>query len=168
MKDFRITLSVLAIALVMSSCGESQKNQTSGLEEKAMLEEANIKIVRSFYEFMDKQDSTSLEKLIGKEFALFFGSSEEPVNYSQIKPLNNEVYFAFPDYKHEIEIIFASGQYVTSKLKYSGTHTNSYMGITPTEKKVSYKGIFIFRLKDGMITEVHGMEDDLAALIKAK
>ena len=169
MKDFAITLSLLAIALVMASCGESQqKNQVSSLEEQAMLEEANTKTVRNFYEFMDKQDSTSLEKIIGKDFALFFGSSEEPISYNQIKPLIKEVYVAFPDYKHEIEIIFASGQYVTVKVDHIGTHSNTYMGIQPTGKKVSYKSIFIFTLEDGLITDVHGMEEDLAALIKAK
>ena len=169
MKVIAITLSLLAIALVMASCGESkQKNQVSSLEEQAMLEEANTKIVRSFYEFMDKQDSTSLEKLIGKKFALFFGSSVEPVSYNQIKPLIKEVYLAFPDYKHEIEIIFASEQYVTVKVDHIGTHSNTYMGIKPTGKKVSYKSIFIFTLEDGLITDVHGMEEDLAALIKAK
>ncbi len=158
-----------AIALALISCGDSQqKNQVSSLEEQAMLEEANTKTVRNFYEFMDKQDSTSMEKIIGKDFALFFGSSEEPISYNQIKPLIKEVYLAFPDYKHEIEIIFASGQYVTVKVDHIGTHSNTYMGIPPTGKKVSYKSIFIFTLEDGLITDVHGMEEDLAALIKAK
>jgi predicted ester cyclase len=169
MKDFATTLSLLAITLIMASCGESQqKNQVSSPEEQAMLEEANTKTVRNFYEFMDRQDSTSLEKLIGKNFALFFGSSDETVSYNQIKPLIKEVYVAFPDYKHEIEIIFASGQYVTVKVDHIGTHSNTYMGIPPTGKKVSYKSIFIFTLEDGLITDVHGMEEDLAALIKAK
>jgi predicted ester cyclase len=169
MKVIAITLSHLAIALAMASCGESQqKNQVSSLEEQAIVEDANTKIVRSFYEFMDKQDSTSLEKLIDKNFALFFGSSEEPVSYTQIKPLIKEVYAAFPDYKHEIEIIFASGQYVTVKVDHLGTQSNAYMGIPPSGKKVSYKSIFIFTLEDGLITDVHGMEEDLAALIKAE
>ena len=77
----------LAIALALISCGDGQKSQTSKLEEQKVLEEANLKTVRSFYEFMDKQDSTSLEKLISKDFALFFGSSDEPIRYDQIKPL---------------------------------------------------------------------------------
>ena len=97
MKAFINCSLFFAIAVVLISCGErEQKNQVSRLEEQAMLEEVNTKIVRSFYEFMDKQDSTSLEKIIGKNFALFFGSSEEPVSYSQIKPLIKGVYFAFP------------------------------------------------------------------------
>jgi steroid delta-isomerase-like uncharacterized protein len=169
MKTFTNSLLFFALALALISCGESQqKYQASSLEEQARLEEANTKTVRNFYEFMDRQDSTSLEKLIGKDFALFFGSSDEPIRYNQIKPLIKEVYLAFPDYKHEIEIIFASGQYVTVKVDHIGTHSNTYMGIPPTGKKISYKSIFIFTLEDGLITDVHGMEEDLAALIKAK
>ena len=117
---------------------------------------------------MDRKVPTTLKKLIVKHFEIFFGSSEEPVRYDQIKPLIKEVYLAFPDYKHEIEIILASGDYVTVKLDHIGTHTNTYMGIAPTGKRVSYKSIFIFTLEGGLITDVHGMEDDLAAIIKAK
>ena len=169
MKDFTMSPVFLVWSLALTSCSDSQVNKKlQQLEQQTMLEEANTKTVRNFYEFMDKQDSTSLEKLIGKDFALFFGSSEEPISYNQIKPLIKEVYLAFPDYKHEIEIIFASGQYVTVKVDHIGTHSNTYMGIQPTGKKVSYKSIFIFTLEDGLITDVHGMEEDLAALIKAK
>jgi steroid delta-isomerase-like uncharacterized protein len=169
MKSFT-NLIFFAMFLALMSCGDSRevKSQLSTLEQLAVLEEANIKTVKSFYELMDKQDSASMEKLISKDFALFFGSSEEPIRYNQIKPLIKEVYLAFPDYKHEIEIILGSEQYVTVKLDHIGTHTNTYMGIAPTGKRVSYKSIFIFTLKDGLITDVHGMEDDLAALIKAK
>jgi predicted ester cyclase len=166
MKAFINCPLFLVISLAVMSCGDSQKNQVSSLEEQAMLEEANIKVVRSFYEFMDKQDSSSMEKIISKDFGLFFGSSEEPIRFNQIKPLIKEVYLAFPDYIHEIEIILASGQYVTVKVDHIGTHSNTYMGIEPTGKKVSYKSIFIFMLKDGLITDVHGMEEDLAALIR--
>ena len=168
-KQIAISLSFLAVSVLIASCGENQQNvQTSKLEGQAVLEEANIRIIKSFYEYMDRQDSTSLEKLISKNFALFFGSSEEPVRYDQIKPLIKEVYLAFPDYKHEIEIIFASGDYVTVKVDHIGTHTSTYMGVAPTGKRVSYKSIFIFTLEGGLITDVHGMEDDLAALIKRK
>ncbi|HEX6892898.1 MAG TPA: ester cyclase [Chryseolinea sp.] len=169
MKDCWLVLSLLSTALLLTSCSGGKDNvQSSELEEQAMLEGANIKIVRSFYEYMDKQDSASLEKLISNDFALFFGSSEEPIRYDQIKPLIKEVYLAFPDYRHEVEIIFASGQYVTVKLDHIGTHKHTYMGMEPSGKKVSYKGIFIFTVEDGLITDVHGMEGDLAAVIKAQ
>jgi predicted ester cyclase len=165
MKQFAISLCSLVVAVGFASCGESQQK---GQASNALVEEANIKIVRSFYEFLDKQDSTSLEKIIDEDFALYFGSYEEPMTFKQLKPLIKEVYFAFPDYKHDIEIIFASGQYVTVKVKQVGTHSDTYMGIKPTQKRISYKALFIFKLAEGLITEAHGMEDDLAALIKTE
>jgi hypothetical protein len=98
MKDFTMCPVLLAMSLALTSCSDSHvKNKLSQLEQQAALEEANIKTITNFYEFMDQQDSTSLEKLIGKDFALFFGSSEEPLRYNQIKPLINKVYLAFPD-----------------------------------------------------------------------
>jgi len=72
----------------------------------------------------------------------------------------------FQIYKHTIEIIFASKEYITSKLSYTGTHSNTYLGLDATGKKIQYKGIFIFKIKDGLINEMHGWEDDLTSLIK--
>jgi predicted ester cyclase len=169
MKDILSPLIVVAAAVSLMSCSDSQSSaELKKLQTQDSLEMRNIEIVKSFYAYLDSQDTAALDKVVAKDFALYFGSSEQPVIFEQLKPLVKEVYSGFPDYKHEVEIIFASGQYVTSKLKYTGTHLNTYMDVKPTGKEVTYKGIFIFKVENGLITEMHGMEDDLAALIKSE
>lgn len=150
------------------SCSDSRPNdELAKYRAEDSLENRNMEIVKSFYTYLDSQDTAALDKIVAKDFALYFGSSEQPVIFEQLKPLVKEVYSGFPDYKHEVEIIFSSGGYVTSKLKYTGTHLNEYMEIEPTGQKITYKGIFIFKIERGLITEMHGMEDDLASLIKS-
>jgi hypothetical protein len=104
---------------------------------------------------MDKQIPRRWKKLIGKNFALFFGSSEEPVSYSQIKPLIKEVYVAF-----RIISMRSRSFCIRAICKRQGIpHWNTFEylhGISPVEKKVSYKSIFIFTLEDGLITDGHG------------
>ena len=162
-----IPLIVLAAGVVLMACSDSQSTaELKTFRTQDSLESRNIEMVKHFYSYLDSQDTAAIDKIVAKDFALYFGSSERPVIFEQLKPLVKEVYSGFPDYKHEVEIIFASGEYVTSKLKYTGTHLNAYMGIKPTGQKITYKGIFIFKIEHGLITEMHGMEDNLAGLIK--
>ena len=169
MKDVLRPLIVIVAAVSLMACSDSQSNvELKKLRAEDSLENRNIEIVKSFYTYLDSQDTAALDKVVAKDFALYFGSSEQPVIFEELKPLVKEVYSGFPDYKHELEIIFASVEYVSTKLKYTGTHLNTYMDVKPTGKKVTYKGIFIFKIENGLITEMHGMEDNLAALIKSK
>gem|GEM_PF-2910881 len=165
-----ISAFILAsVGIYLIACKDPGSNyELQKLQAQDSLEHQNIDVVKNFYAFLDSQDTAALDKVVAKDFALYFGSSEQPVIFEQLKPLVKEVYSGFPDYKHEVEIIFASGQYVTSKLKYTGTHLNTYMNVKPTGKKVTYKGIFIFKVENGLITEMHGMEDNLASLIKSE
>jgi len=167
-KTMKNILSAFIFASLIACKDPGSNNELQKLQARDSLENRNIEVVKNFYAFLDSQDTAALDKVVAKDFALYFGSSEKPVIFEQLKPLVKEVYSGFPDYKHEVEIIFASGDYVTSKLKYTGTHLNTYMDVKPTGKKITYKGIFIFKVEDGLITEMHGMEDNLEVLIKLK
>lgn len=167
MKNILSAFILASVSVSLIACTDSRSsNELLKLQAQDSLENRNIDIVKNFYEYLDKRDTAALDKIVAKDFALYFGSSEQPVIFEQLKPLVMNVYAGFPDYKHEIEIILASGDHVTSKLKYTGTHLNTYMDVKPTGQKVTYKGIFIFKIENGLITEMHGMEDDLATLIK--
>ena len=169
MKGLIRSLVISVVAVSSTACTEKQSNdELTKFQAQDSLESRNMAIVESFYAHLDSQDTAALDKVVAKDFALYFGSSERPVIFEHLKPLVKKVYAGFPDYKHEIEIMFASGDYVTTKLKYTGTHSNTYMDIEATGKKITYKGIFIFKIEDGLITEMHGMEDDLSSLIKSE
>ena len=46
----------------------------------------------------------------------------------------------------------------------SGTHRGEVMGVAPTRRTLSLRGINIFRVRDGRITERWGRLDDLGFL----
>lgn len=160
-----ILVILLVTGLTMAACKDSQlKSDLLKFQNQENIEDKNIKTVKGFYKYLDNQDTVSLNGLIDKDFVSYFGSSEESISFDKLKPLIKSFYSAFPDYKHEVENIFASGEFVASKLNYTGTHSNTFMDIKSTGKKISYKGIFIFKIKDGLINEIHGIEDDLTML----
>ena len=151
--------------MAITACTSSSlKNDLLVFEEKENSEKKNLEVIKNFYHFLDRQDTVSFVALLDRDFVSYFGSSDDPLNYAKLSWLIRDFYSAFPDYRHEVINSFASGDYVASLLSYTGTHLNTFMGMESSGKKISYKGIFIFKIKNGLIQELHGLEDDLTML----
>ena len=153
------------IPMLTLSCQNGQtKDELAKYKKIKILEERNIEIAKKFYRFLDEQELDSCTTLFAENSKGYLGSSEESLQFVDIIPFIKSYYTAFPDYKHEIENIFASGDYVVAKLKYTGTQTATFMEIPSTGKKIKYKGIFIFKILNGQIVESWGIEDDLTMM----
>lgn len=60
---------------------------------------------------------------------------------------------AFPDIHHTIDDRFAALDRVATRWHGEGTQRGEFAGIPPTGKRVSYWGITIWRIADGVIQE---------------
>jgi len=60
---------------------------------------------------------------------------------------------AFPDFEISSEDTFAEGGKVVSRLTLSGTHRAEFIGIAPTNKRVTIAGIVIYRIVSGKLVE---------------
>ncbi|MDL5050143.1 ester cyclase [Oscillatoria amoena NRMC-F 0135] len=153
---------IMMIVIAISSCNNTRlSNELLGFQKQAALESMNIDVVHNFYKGLDTQDTVLLNSLIDKDFKSFFGSSDEPVNFYELKPLIKEFYTAFPDYRHNINRVFAADDVVVCLVTFTGTHRASFMGQLPGGNKVKYNGVQTFRIKDGRITELYEVADDL-------
>ena len=124
----------------------------------------NIEVIKDFYKFLDEQHLDACGEIFPAGSKGYMGGSNESFSFEDIKPFIKSFYNAFPDYKHEIENIFASNDFVVAQLKYTGTHKNRFMEIESTGNKIEYKGIFIFKMTDGKISESWAIEDDLTMM----
>ena len=69
------------------------------------------------------------------------------------KQLFTEFYNAFPDAHFTIDDMVVEGDKVAVRFTLTGTHKGEYMGIHPTNKKVTGWGIFIDRIAGGKVVE---------------
>jgi predicted ester cyclase len=76
-----------------------------------------------------------------------------------------EIRQAFPDYRGTNEIQIAEGDMVANRFVFHGTHRGEFMGIAPTGREVTARGIAIDRVKDGKIVE-SWVEADLEDLVQ--
>ena len=60
---------------------------------------------------------------------------------------------AFPDIHVTIEDVFAAGDKVVARLTFRGTHKGEFQGVEPTNKEVTWSGIWIYRVANGKFVE---------------
>jgi steroid delta-isomerase-like uncharacterized protein len=70
----------------------------------------------------------------------------------------------FPDVEIALEDLVAEGDKVAKRWVFRGTHTGEYAGIPPTGKQVTMRGITLYRLAGGKVTELYWNYDVLGLL----
>jgi steroid delta-isomerase-like uncharacterized protein len=71
---------------------------------------------------------------------------------------------ALPDWHSDVEHVIAEGDLVVEVFTASGTHHGELMGVPGTGKTITLRGINIFRIEHGRITERWGRLDQLGVL----
>lgn len=77
-----------------------------------------------------------------------------------------QLYAAFPDFFAIIDdlVLDADAGKVAVRWSATGTHRGEFLGIAPTGKRITFRGIETLRVEDGLIAERAGEWDGLAIL----
>ena len=70
----------------------------------------------------------------------------------------------FPDVRHTIEDVVASGDFVVIRFQAEGTHDGEFQGLAPTGRHARWSGINMFRIECGRIAEEWSEVDGLGRL----
>ncbi len=116
--------------------------------------ERNKELVqRLIAEAINQRNLNALEEVAAGEFAEAAREWISPFRQS------------FPDFTMEIVDLIAEGDRVVGHFKCSGTHLRDWLGHPPTGRR--FEGvdeIYIFRVKDGKLTDAVAVEDNLTRL----
>lgn len=103
----------------------------------------------------NRGDTSIAEKYFMPEFA-----KEEKAFTQQIRT-------AFPDLTITVDIMVAENEIVAARWIASGTHKGAFLGVSPTNKQVSWKGSWFWTFKNGKVIEGMGKGSwDALGLIK--
>lgn len=72
----------------------------------------------------------------------------------------------FPDMYVEIIDLIEEGSKLAGRFNFTATHSNDYMGVKATNKRIEWEAIEIFRIENGQIIESWGYWPDIE--IKSK
>ncbi|WP_010228274.1 ester cyclase [Gillisia marina] len=71
---------------------------------------------------------------------------------------------AFPDFSAEVDHMVTDENNVSFAYTVSGTHKGEFMGVSPTGKQFSVRGMQIGRFEDGKLVERWGATNELGIL----
>jgi len=123
--------------------------------------EENKAIIRRWFEAENKKNLSPIEDIIAPDF---FDHTHQLRGTDEYKQRLSMFIKAFPDFQKTIDNITAEGDKVWVHFKFSGTHTDEYLGLAPTGKKITVEVVDIFRMVDGKVVEEWEIADALESL----
>ncbi len=126
--------------------------------------EENKIIVRRYQEIYNSNNLDTLDEVVSEDLLTPRIMSGIPTGIEGAKAAHRIMLAGFPDYQTIINDVFAEGDKVAARITMMGTHTGSFMGMPPSDKRVSFSGIYIARIANGKIVEHWGEEDGVSLL----
>ena len=114
------------------------------------------KLVKYFYEVIVSNNLLDeLSQYISEDCVLKVGEKMVPLGLDGMRQHLADVKKTYPDYTMNIIKQYSDGDYVISEFIMQGTHKGEFIGIKPTNKKLTITGVDIDKVVDGKIVE-HG------------
>ncbi len=127
--------------------------------------EENREIVRAFIDALfTKGDLTAVDDYLAEDFLNHdppFGADTTREGMRQAGALFRG---AFPDWHAMPDLLIAEKDLVAEHFSATGTQRGELLGVPPTGRTVTLRGINIFRVRDGRIVERWGRLDELGFL----
>ncbi|WP_052730302.1 ester cyclase [Sphingomonas sp. SRS2] len=91
-------------------------------------------------------------------------SGNPPLTFADHAALAAGFYSAFPDYVHVIDDVVANDRTVVVRFTLRGTHLGEFAGIPASGNPVEAVGISMLTVRDGKVSSVNGVFDQIAML----
>lgn len=128
--------------------------------------QTNLNAVQRFYDAYNKKNEAILSEVIADDY-VDYGHEPPGRGIQGAKSDYQEFTRAFADARFDIDEMFGSDDRVVVRWTLHATNTGPWerAGLSPTQKKAVVRGISLYRLRDGKITETRN-QADLLALFK--
>lgn len=123
-------------------------------------EENKQTIRRVFDEFVNQGDFSIVDEIYRDDVIDHQPLPGAPDGRDGVKYTIAGLRGGFPDLQVTIEEISAHADHVVIHNTWRGTHEGEFLGLSPTGKKISSKGVVVWRLQDGKIAERWGIGVD--------
>ena len=123
--------------------------------------QANLNAVQRFYDAYNNKDAAILNEVIADDY-VDYGHEPPGRGLQGAKSDHEEIGRGLANARFDIDEMFGSDDRVVVRFTLHATHTGPFAGLSPTKKKAVVRGISLYRLRDGKITETRNLADLLA------
>ena len=123
--------------------------------------QTNLNAVQRFYDAYNNKDAAILNEVIADDY-VDYGHEPPGRGLQGAKSDHEEIGRGLANARFDIDEMFGSDDRVVVRWTLHATHTGPFAGLPPTQKKITVRGISLYRLLDGKITETRNLPDLLA------
>jgi steroid delta-isomerase-like uncharacterized protein len=135
------------------------------VQSAAMNNDANKTLVTEFIDALfSRGDLSAVDTYLAEDYVNHDPPLGAPADREGMRSAGALFRTAFPDWHSDVHLLIAEGDLVAEHFTARGTHGGEIMGVGATGREVHLRGINIFRVRDGRITERWGRLDDLGFL----
>lgn len=118
-------------------------------------------IIETFYKAWDSGNKEDFEHILSAELIDQERSEASDVSdYDNIVDGSIRINAGFSEVKHNLlQTYYVADEKVIVYWNFTALHTGNFGGIEPTNKPVQMKGVDIFQIKEGKITELWHVEN---------
>ena len=131
--------------------------------DTAMSTENKSLVKRWFEEVWNKGSARAIDELLAPDVRLY-GLGEPMIGPAAFKPFHTAYRAAFPDIGICIEDVVAEGDMVAVRWSAAGTHSAATLGFDATNKRATFDGMSIVRVRNGQIVEGWNVFDQLGMM----
>jgi len=128
----------------------SEQNNTSPEAAKAVVR-------RNTEEVQSRGNFEVFEELFADDFVDHTPQPNTTPDKDGVRRLYHTLRAAFPDFHAEIHWQAADGELVTTYKTYHGTHHGTFLGVTPTGRRIQFETVDVMRVRGGKIAEHWGV-----------
>jgi len=115
-------------------------------------------------EVFNKGNMSMIDEVVSTDFVNHDPFPGEPAGREGFKQSATAMRAAFPDLHFTNEQMIAEGDMVAHRYTMHGTHTGSFLGLPPTGRAITMRGIDLLRFVDGKVVDRWARTDDLGLM----
>jgi steroid delta-isomerase-like uncharacterized protein len=121
-------------------------------------------IRRLFDEVLNAGNFGLLDQLIGASYVEHNPVANQAGGAAGVRDKIRGMRAAFPDLRFILEELIGEDAIVAARYRWQGTHKGVFLGIAPTGRRVSVRGMDFYRLDDGRLVEHWDCVDEFGML----
>jgi len=121
-------------------------------------------IRRLFDEVLNAGNYGLLDQLIGASYVEHNPVANQAAGAAGVRDRILQLRAAFPDLRFSLQELIGEDAIVAARYRWQGTHEGLFLGIAPTRRRLSVRGMDFYRLEDGRVIEHWDVVDEFGML----